>query len=52
MKLSKIVVTQLQRLMDTNPFRLLLVLLRSTYDQDMSSKSRGHFGCLPRKLNN
>ena len=37
------------RHMDTNPFGLRLVLLRSTDGQDMSSKSSGHFGYFPRK---
>jgi len=35
--------------MGTNPFRLLLVILRSTYGQSMSSRPREQFGYLPRK---
>jgi hypothetical protein len=33
-----------------NPFRLLLVSSRPTYDQNMSPKSSEHFGYLPRQL--
>jgi len=48
-KSTAMIISRLQQPMGTNPFRLWLLTLRSTCEQDMISKSRGHFGYFPRK---